>query len=674
MGTGCSTGHSTLFFTHFQFKKPPERLIVPLLPSQFPHKNFMSKRKTILVASALVVLLALFLAKFQFNLSFRGSMRPKEIPLTRPERSDQAQLKRFADKTMKEILAQMSGEVGKKGGRVTSTATALLDSLPDTPLPFSDDAKPGDAAALKGFVDSIQQGKEGEPTLLDRWRYNLAAAALHLNQSKLPESLKLETQPRPGTENFPIHLREVDREFVGPFATGNFDREDGLEIVSRGGSRMSKIAADGKVIKLTSLDGTFSGNGLFPADFDNDGKLDLFITRNEGLPNSLLQNLGNGKFKDVTIELGLLAFTDTTTAAWIDYDNDGHLDLLVGSREQPLELYRQTSGGTFQPVAWDLNLWIYRGVVGIEVSDIDSDGFPDFFLSVDGDDDKLYYTTPANDWKDWRFVDVAESSQIRGSKAGSVAKFFDFDNDGDQDLLLGDPALSGEALQVEHLVNPNKKTPRALRLYQNRGDGIFDQITGEVSLAGVQDVQSIGIADLDADGYEDIVIGSGQLAVNRAFWNRQGMDFRDITVSSGMSYLDGVGAITVADIDGDGSIELLLENQREQVRWMKSEGRSGAWLQVDLQGGRPGMRVALVLRDKDWILHSVQRTVAAAPQISFGLGDAKTIESIQIFAPEIPEPIKTLEKQQPNQSLLIHIPKIPKKRAVVPIAAGDTEG
>ena len=85
------------------------------------------------------------------------------------------------------------------------------------------------------------------------------------------------------------------------------------------------------------------------------------------------------------------------------------------------------------------------------------------------------------------------------------------------------------------------------------------------------------------------------------------------------------------------------------------------------------MRVALVLRDKDWVLHSVQRTLGSTPSLSFGLGEAKTIESIQIYAPDIEDPIKTLEKQAPNQSLLIHVPKVQRKRNTVPIAVGGTE-
>jgi len=634
----------------------------------------MSKRNTILLASAIVVLIALFLAKFGLNISFRTSMRPEEIPGSRPKRSDLAQLKKFTDKSMEQILAEMSGESEKSITPSKTTASALLNSLPDAPLPFPANAKPGDAAALKGFVDSIKQGKEGEPTLLDRWRFNLAALALQINEAKLPETLRLKIQPGTETENFPIDMRRVEHELSGPFAIGDFDNKEGLEIISHGGKKISKTSLDGKITPLDSLNGIVPGEGLFPADFDDDGDLDLLIIRENGLPNSVLRNVGSGKFEDATIELGLLFFTDTRTAAWIDYDNDGHLDLAVGNREQPFELYRQTSGGTFQPVAWDLNLWIHRGVVGIEIADINADGFPDFFLSIDGADDKLFLTTPAADWKDWRFTDIAEASQIRGSEAGSVAKFFDFDNDADQDLLLGDPASSGEKLQAEHLINESADAPMALRLYQNRGDGIFDQVTAEVSLEGVQDVQSIGIADLDADGFEDIVIGSGPLAVNRAFWNRGGIDFRDVSVTSKLSYLDGVKEITTADIDGDGAVELLLQNERDQVRWMESEGGDGGWLRVDLQGSRPGMRVALVLRDKDWILHSVQRSVSTIPNLIFGLGDVKTIESIQIYTPDSPEPIKTLEKQKPNQSLLIHVPKIQRKREIVPIADGNTEG
>jgi len=635
----------------------------------------MSKRTTILIASTIVFLLVVAVVKFRHYIPFLGSMRPDDTLSHRPERSDSALMKQFEGEYMQEILSALI-EAADEDDSISqkTTASTLLESLPDAPLPYTSDTKPIDAGALRGFVASIQQGQLGEPTLLDRWRFNLAAAALQLDKKKVPASLYLKTQPETWTENFPVRMRPATHEpdLKGPVAIGDFDGKEGLEIVSHGGSRLSKVRPDGSTVPLNSLDQFLPGNGLYPADFDHDGDLDLLVTRQKGFPDSLLRNQGGGRFEDVTIELGLLSFRSTLTAAWLDYDHDGNLDLALGYQGQPLELYRQTSGGTLQPVAWDLNIGISRDVVGIQVADINADGFADLYLSIKGEDDRLLITTPALEWQDWRFVDVAPASQIVGSRSGSKAAFFDFDNDGDQDLLLGDPAASGEALQVEYLVHPTGKLPKALRLYQNRGDGVFDEITDEVSLGGVQDVQSIGIADLDEDGYEDIIIGSGQLAVNRDFWNRGALDFRDISVSSGLSYLDGTGGIVSGDLDGDGARDLLLQNRRGKIRWLEGEGGEGAWLRVELRGGQPGTRVALVVRDKDWVLHTVQQTMGAVPNLDFGLGDAEIVESIQVYAPSGTEPVKTLEKQKTNQNLLIYVPQTPaEKSSPVPVAGAN---
>ncbi len=638
----------------------------------------MSKRNAILLAVAIALVLVAVLTDFGRNLPFRGSMRPDELPSRRPDRLDAKLLKQFADKPINEIIDSLSESEPEPE---KSTADSLLDILPNAPIPFPDDSTPGDPAALKRFVDSVSSGANGKPTPVDRWRFNLAATALNIAETDRPETLRMAATPSTATENFPVSMKRVSEDLKGPIAVGNFDGKDGVELVSNGGAQLSTVAEDGTMTPLDSLSGVTGGNGVYPADYDGDGDLDLYITRPGRLPNSLLQNDGTGQFADVTSELGLLVFSDSTSAAWIDFDNDGFLDLLLGSRDHPLELYRQSEGGTFQPVAWDLALWIPHSVTGIEVADINTDGLPDFFVSVANAKDRLFLTTPAEEWNNWRFADVTGASKLRGSKNGAVAKFFDFDNDGDQDLLLGDRADSGESLKVESmLAGPEKieaaapedeegAAPEAvpLRLYRNRGDGIFDDVSESIEFAGVQDVQAIGIADIDSDGFEDILVGSDQLTPNLTFWNRQGLEFRDVTVSSGLSYLDQPTSYCSADLNGDGNLDLLISNGRGGARWLSSEAVGTGWLTVQLEGNRPGTRVELLVRDQDWVLQKVNRVAQAGSQITFGLGDAKTVESIEVFAPDLQEPVARLEKQAPNQSVMIHIPKAPRKRAIVPV-------
>ena len=104
----------------------------------------------------------------------------------------------------------------------------------------------------------------------------------------------------------------------------------------------------------SGLDKQMGGLFCVQADYNNDGHLDVFVPRGSWLPiqlsqrPSLLRNNGNGTFTDVTAEAGLLAPVDSTSAAWADYDNDGHIDLFVCCRRQPSKLYHNNGNGTFE--------------------------------------------------------------------------------------------------------------------------------------------------------------------------------------------------------------------------------------------------------------------------------------------------------------------------------------
>jgi len=254
--------------------------------------------------------------------------------------------------------------------------------------------------------------------------------------------------------------------------------------------------------------------------------------------------------------------------------------------------------------------------------------------------------------------------------------------------LIGEAAPSSAEAQANLLAETDDKVS-ALRLYQNNGDGTLSEITDDTGLGTVEeqvsvdeghsivkelrnpaivDVRCIGIVDLDSDGYEDFVIGTGDLGVNRAFWNRQGMDFRDVSVSTGMSFVDSPLGFVSADLNGDGATELLSQKENGEIRWQETIGGSSNWLNLDLAGSRPGTRVAFVVRDQDWVLHPIQRVSGTSPRLTVGLGNAKTIESIQVFAPEKTDPVKMLESVEPNQSIEIQVPKTPKPRAVVPLS------
>ncbi|HQW29214.1 MAG TPA: VCBS repeat-containing protein, partial [Verrucomicrobiales bacterium] len=300
----------------------------------------MSKRNVNISATAALLILSTIFTIVGWHsgwVEFGDPVFTEVIPEKRPTRLDQKKLEAFSNKPINEILEFLLAEAATTVTEPPvipppAPAPALLGMLPDAPLPFPGSAAPRDEENLKKFITGMQQDKEGEPSKSEQWQFNLALAAIQVDPSKIPEAIRLNTHPVPESETFSVRLVPRDGEISGPFAIGLFNRENGPGIVSGGGTNLSSLKAEGALDSLGSLSGTVPGNGIFPADFDADGDLDLFVTRGDGLPNSLLRNDG-GKFEDVTISLGLLSFDDTTTAAWIDYDGDELLDLLVGSKD-----------------------------------------------------------------------------------------------------------------------------------------------------------------------------------------------------------------------------------------------------------------------------------------------------------------------------------------------------
>ncbi len=615
----------------------------------------MSKRNLIIILAGSAVILTVSLGVTGRMAGWFGDpVFTDEIPAKRPKRPDHRQLELFSGKSINEIIEILMTETAPKGTTETPAAPfspALLGMLPDAPLPFPAEAAPRDADGLGKFVDRFKRDPALIPTPEEQWQLNLALAALQTDQLKTLETTPSDTHPAPESETFPVRLVPRESALFGPFTLGSFREETGIDVIAGGGSALHSIAAEGAMHTDEGLAAVPPGNGVYPGDFDGDGRLDLFITRGEGLPNSLLRNEGGGEFEDVTIALGLLSFSDTTSAAWLDYDGDGLLDLLVGSLDHPLELYHQTSGGIFQPIAWDLQLWVPRGVRTMAVSDFSGDGHPDFFLGMTGTADRLYLAKPAGNWSESRFDNVAPISQIDRTDS-ATATFFDFDNDGHTDLVL-----------VPH--SAEKIAP--MRLLRNGGDGDFSDVTAEAGLDNLTGISAVGIADLDNDSYEDLIIGTGPLSLNRVFWNREGAGFKEVTIVSGGGYLDEPVSYAVADLEGNGTPDILSRDRTGKVRWLEASGAIDSWVSVKVNRAPPGFRVVLSVRDKDWVLRDIERRPGMDAAVIIGIGQAEVIERLSVFPPEGGEALHVIEKIEPNRVIVIDLPESPRQRPVVPL-------
>lgn len=626
----------------------------------------MSKRTLIFIALGAFLLPflvggALMLAIPEWR-PFGDPVFTEEIPAKRPPRLDRRLLEQHAGKPIGEAIAAMRAAHEAALAEDPSLAPvavappALLAMLPDAPLPFPADAAPTDEAGLKAFVTSMKPGTETAPsTPEERWQFNLALAALGVKPEDIPEAIRLQTRPTPESDTYPVRLSPRTQELAAPLALGDFDGDHLPEIVAAGGSALFQVGEGGTLVGLDGLQGQEPGDGLHPGDFDGDGDLDLYVSRRHRLPDSLLRNDGNGSFTDETVALGLLAFRDTTAAAWIDYDQDGRLDLLVGSLDQPLELYHQTSAGTFQAIAWDLKLWVPRGVTHLAVDDVNGDGYPDLFLARDSGKNRLLLSEPADLWSDWRFIAAEGPFEFPGDATVSAALFWDVDLDTRPELLLASAKTGPDA--------------SSLRLLQADEHGTYADITEAAGLTRGEPVLSLAVADLDLDGYEDLFLGTPALSLNRVFANQGGLGFRPITVAVQGGYLDETVALLTSDLGGNGTADCLAVKSDGRVRWLEATGSSEPWLRLALPGQRAGTRLVITTRDRDWVAHTQTRRLGPEPTLTVGLAGGESVEKIEVLPPTGTEVIKSFDSLAPNQMHLLALPKPPLPRAVVPVDA-----
>ena len=603
----------------------------------------MSKRAVIWIIASLF-LTGLVLVNFERILpliSFRNPVFTEVIPSKRPPRLDRRMIERYTGMKVDEVISALLSERAANPETVPaplppSQVELLLGSLPDAPLPFPETAAPSDEEWLRQFVTTIQNKSTGTPSPDEIWQFNLALSALDVDVTQIPGSLRRNVSPPPESDTFAVRLANKETGMKAPYCTGDFNGDGTIEFVCDGGTKAFHLDDSGNLCEIQWPAFAHPGNGLYPADYDADGDLDLLVTRKDGLPNTLLRNLGNGRFDDVTSDLGLLSFNTTNFAAWLDFNGDGHLDLLVGSEDHPLELYRQNNLASFEPVAWDLKLWIPRGTRQIEVVDINEDLVPDFYLSIEGLANRLYVGQASANAAEWRFNDITPGIGLTDSSAAAPGHFFDFDNDGLLDFIT----VAGGRLQLLH----------------NKGKGQMTNVTEELELPELP-ATSIGAFDVDNDGYEDLFIGTPNLKTNRVLWNREGTNFRDISVTSLGSFLDSPVRIESSDYDANGHADLLYETESGSVRWLYTTGPVGRWIHITLDGSHlEGTRITAVPRDNDWILKQIPRTVRREFSLTIGLGEAKTIETLSILNPDGSQAAIPLSGLQPDQRIVVKIP------------------
>jgi len=355
----------------------------------------------------------------------------------------------------------------------------------------------------------------------------------------------------------------VDRA-AGGVTSGDYDLDGYPDLFFAGseGSKLYRNTGHGAFEDVTTqagLDGeaTKHAQGCVFADYNNDGYLDIYITKTPNVTNRLFKNNGNGTFTDVTQPAGLELSSYCTTAGFADIDNDGDLDLYVGIYGSALEhspdppfhdrhgvpdrLYRNNGDGTFTDITKEADVGDPGWALGMTFWDYDNDGDQDIYVANDFGCNSLFRNDGTG-----HFKNVAKEAGALDYGFGMSASPGDYDNDGDLDMYVSN-LYSGTTWYIQHtvmqfywvrLIDPSrtwktmetgwqtygnldgfkgilgigKKFGEGNSLLENQGDGTFKSVGVEkrVNMGGW--AWASNFFDFDNDGDLDIHCVNGWIS------------------------------------------------------------------------------------------------------------------------------------------------------------------
>jgi hypothetical protein len=488
-----------------------------------------------------------------------------------------------------------------------------------------------------------------------------------------------------------------------------------------GGGRFRNITAAAGV----SIPGRISVAASF-ADIDNDGDEDLYVTTVRG-GNLLFENDGHGHFRDITRQAGVGLTAHSSGSTFVDYNNDGLVDLLVcnvgqytsnakGAQgqyvglpdafsghmyperfEHPV-LFRNLGKGRFRDVTAEVGLKPHGWCGDAGFADLNEDGWPDlYFLNMMG----------ANHYFENRrgrsFVEKTDQYFPKTSWGAMGLRFFDYDNDGRMDLFVTDmhsdmyesiapekEKLKNQAHQEEsYLMGPPEKFVFGNSLYHNVGKTPFEEVSDSM---GVENYWPWGPSsgDLNADGWEDLFIASSmnfpfRYGINSVLLNNRGKKFLDAEFLLGVEpRRDGrthtpwfqmdcskpppdprgimheicanqTGPVTVMaplgsrsavilDLDGDGDLDIVTNDFNSQPQILISDlaqRREISWLQVKLVGTASnhdglGAVVSVQTRERTYVKYNDGKSgylSQSSLPLYFGLGEKPEIRQVEVRWP-----------------------------------------
>ena len=424
--------------------------------------------------------------------------------------------------------------------------------------------------------------------------------------------------------------------------------------------------------------------GALWLDFNNNGRPGLFVVR---FGHSILyENLGNGKFRDVTKAAGLNRYMNAIKAIAFDYDNDGFVDLFIGCYFQPTNLFHPDTArffpesfenanngggvivfhnnkdGTFTDVTQSVGIHTTGWALDLGHGDANNDGYEDLYVANDFGTDRFFVNNGNG-----TFTDKTESAIGFDTKKGMNADWGDFDNDGRLDIYVTN--ITDDYMREGNF------------LWHNNGDLTFTDVAKETGTFDTGWGWGGKFFDYDNDGWLDLYVVNGWVSAGKEnyvpdifemvtkpgidladarnwppignkclsgyqkkklFHNEGGHFFKDEAERHGLDSLKDGRGIAVADFNNDGRLDLFVTNADDEPFLYRNILPTGAhWIGFLLEGTKSnkqavGAKINLSAGNRTYLRYVNGGNGFAGQsttRLHFGLGQMAKFDDAEITWP-----------------------------------------